>query len=92
MEIITYNGIDYPTRTLDVHLANEDEDGVQTITIASSELSDALGERVMIVDSEEETIDCTIYFYVDAEHFYLPADEICRLHLDEEFVLMNEYN
>ena len=92
MNTITYKGINYPTRTFDVYLADEDENGVQTITIASSELSEALGDRIEVTDSEEEEIDNLIYFYVEAECFDLPAEEICRLHLDEEFVLMNEDN
>jgi hypothetical protein len=91
MEIITYKGIEYPTRTFDAYLASEDEDDVQTITVASSELSDALGDRIEVTDSEEEGIDNSIYFYVDADNFYLRADVVCYLHLDEPFVLVAEH-
>lgn len=91
MENITYKGINYPTRTFDAYLADEDEDGVQTITIASSELSEAISDNMTLSGSEEEGIDNMIYFYVDVESFDLPADEICRSHLDEEFVLITEY-
>lgn len=91
MNTITYNGKDYPTRTFDAHLADEDENGVQTITIATSELSEAISDNMTLSGSEEEGIDNSIYFYVDVEAFDLPADEICREHLDEPFVLMAEY-
>jgi hypothetical protein len=91
MDKIIYNGINYPTRTFDAHLADEDENGIQTITIASSELSEALGDRIEVTDSEEEGIDSQIYFYVEAECFDLESDVICRLHLDEEFIFVTEY-
>jgi len=91
MEIITYQERDYPTRTFDVHLVEEDEDGIQTITIASSLLDEALGSDKFIDESEEQKIDDTIYFYVDAEFFDLDAETICLEHLDEPFVLITEY-
>lgn len=92
MEEIIYQGVTYPTRTFDVHLASEDEDGIQTITIASTNLSDALGDYPIGDEvSEEENIDNQIYFYVDVEFFDLDAETICQEHLDEPFVLITEY-
>lgn len=91
MNTITYKGTSYPTRTFDAYLADENEDGIQTITIASSDLSDEIEEGIEIEGSEEEGIDNVIYFYVDAECFDLPAEEICKLHLDEPFVFVTEY-
>lgn len=91
MDKIIYNGTDYPTRTFDVYLADEDENGIQQITIATNLLSEAIEDKMSVEGSEESYIDQAIYFYVDAEHFDLPAEEICRLHLDEEFVFVTEY-
>lgn len=93
MNIITYNGTDYPTRTFDAYLSDENEDGIQTITIASSLLGEALGMDNYSDDLDEEVlnIDDQIYYYVDAEYFDLPAEEICKLYLDEPFVFVTEY-
>lgn len=91
MNKITYNGIDYPTRTFDVYLADETEDDIQQITIATNLLSEAIDGLIDLIDyNEEHFIDEAIYFYVDEEHFDLEADVICRLHLDEEFVFVTE--
>ncbi len=91
MNTITYKGKSYETRTFDAHLAEEDENGLQTITIASSLLGEAIEERQEVVGSEEMDIDNQIYFYVDLEFFDLDAETICRKHLDEPFVFINEY-
>jgi hypothetical protein len=91
MESITYQGKEYPTRTFDAYLAEEDEDGIQTITIATNLLSDAMDYRQEFEGSIEQKIDNTIYFYVDVEAFELDAETICLEHLDEPFILVNEY-
>lgn len=91
METITYKGKDYPIRTFDAHLADEDENETQTIIIATSELSEAISDNMTLSGSEEEGIDKLIYFYVDVEAFELSADEICREHLDEPFVFIAEH-
>jgi len=94
MNTITYKGIEYPTRTFDVRFNDEDRgDEENYITIAPQSLSDALGDKKEELDTEEEGIDCTIYFYVEDDKFNLDAEEICQNHLDEplEFVGEEEY-
>lgn len=96
MNNFNYKGIEYPTRTFDIQLTDDNEiqlnDGsdIKTITIASSLLDEALGDS-QDFGEKEEYIDDQIYFYVDEEFFHLDAETICREHLDEPFVLITEY-
>ncbi len=88
MEAITYNGIDYPTRTFDVIT---DDGADMTITIANQDLLEAIEDGMEVEGSEEEAIDTQIYFYVDNDLFDLDPVEICDEHLDESMEFVTEY-
>ena len=83
--MIVYNGIEYKTRNLAVMLEGERID----ITIAGIELSMALmNEDDMLHDKQAESIDESIYFYVD--DINQPAEEICADGLDTPMELIEE--
>ena len=87
---IKYKGKRYSTRTFEAYLDGDSEEDSQILTIASTRLRDALGDRILDEGTDEEIIDSGIYFYVDVEHFEKDMEEICREHLDEPYVLIEE--
>ena len=72
---------EFPTRTLNVIIDGDE----RQITIGTSSLNKALNWEN---DPVHESIDQTIYFYVDDEDIYRPAKQICEDCLDEpcEFI------
>ncbi len=87
METVTYKGKEYPTRTLKVSIEGDERD----ITIATQELSNAMGVTKENVGTEEENIDSDIYFYVDNEEILgLEGTELCRNWLDEPMEFISE--
>ncbi len=86
---IKYRGIKYPTRTLTV---TSDDTGEQTYTIADETLFNAISEDDKYLDggTAEHSIDEMIYFYVEEGCLELPAEEICKDCLDEEFEFVSE--
>ena len=89
---IEYQGKLYPTRTFEAYICDETEDDSRYITIASSLLSDAMGDNILVEGSIEEQIDNKIYYYVDEAHLSYDAETICLECLDEAFILMEEIN
>lgn len=85
---IEYKGVKYPTRALFVGGLHLDEP--QTHIIATESLSEALGENKEKIGTEENDIDCEIYFYVEDDVIGLDAEEICKNHLDTEFDFIEE--
>ncbi|MEK6829775.1 MAG: hypothetical protein AABY15_06665 [Nanoarchaeota archaeon] len=70
-----------------------DGTGEITVTIADETLSKALQESSPHFKAPvERTIDESIYFYVEAGVLDLPAEEICKNHLDEEFEFIEDEN
>ena len=85
---IEYNGVKYPTRTF---VAESPEiGGKRTYTIATESLSEALGDKKEEWDTEENDIDCEIYFYVEGEVIGMDAEEICKNHLDVSMDFVSE--
>lgn len=84
--VVVYKGVDYPTRTFEVLIDDEEE----TITIATQSLIDKLGDNVEVDESQEQYIDNEIYFYVEDEFFNLDPRVICASHLDEEIEFVEE--
>lgn len=88
-DAIEYKGVLYPVRTFDIKFIDEDRgDEENYIMIAPQSLSDALGEKKEEIGTDEENIDCDIYFYVEDDKFGLDGEDICKNHLDDvvEFV------
>lgn len=83
---IEYKGVVYPLRTFDVRFIDEEN----YIMIAPQSLSDALGDKKEELDTEEELIDCDIYFYVEDDKFGLDGEDICKNHLDIEIEFIIE--
>lgn len=83
-----YKGKQYRTRTLIV------EDSFRepvTIRIAPVSLYEAMGgEGPFLYNSLEETIDDSIYYYVQDEAINYSAEVICVKYLDEPFFLIEE--
>lgn len=84
--MITYKGIDYPTRDLTI-IAEGDE---IEVTISVQALADAIADEVDVDGSYAQQIDESIYFYVEDELFGLDDATIAREHLDEPFELAEE--
>ena len=87
MDVINFKGKEYPTRTFKVMSDEFDE---QIFTIATESLDEALGDNKEEWDTEENNIDCTIYFYVEDNVIDLDAKEICENHLDVEMEFIEE--
>ncbi len=87
MNTITLNGKEYPTRTFSVVLEDE---GEREITISTISLYDAMDDKHEDEGTEENDIDCEIYFYVEDEIIHLTAEEICLAHLDEPIKFLEE--
>lgn len=87
---IEYQGTKYATRTFEAYLSDETPEDVQTLTIATTVLSNALGDEILDEGSEEERIDSGIYYYVEPEHFGYDAETLCLECLDEPYILIEE--
>jgi len=85
--MITFKGKEYPTRTFTMTCEGA---GEMTAIIATESLSEAMGDDKEAFDTEANNIDNTIYFYVEDEVINLPAEEICKNHLDIEFKFISE--
>ena len=84
MDKITYKGEEYPVRTLVVEYDNKQMGitlGVESLAKAMDYDFDRPGNQV--VDNE-------IYFYVEDEILELPAEEICKNHLDIPMSFISE--
>lgn len=83
-----YKGVDYKIRTLIV----EDKYGEpRQIMLAPISLYEAMGgEGPFPEGSTEETIDDSIYFYIEDEAVNWSAEVICAKCLDEEWFLIEE--
>ena len=88
MNVINFKGKEYPTRTFKV--MSDEFDDEQIFTIATESLDEALGDNKEEWDTEENNIDCTIYFYVEDKVIDLDAKEICENHLDVEMEFIEE--
>ncbi len=88
MNIINFEGVEYPTRTFKV--MSDEFDDEQIFTIATESLDEALGDNKEEWDTEENNIDCTIYFYVEDKVINLDSKEICENHLDIEMKFIEE--
>jgi hypothetical protein len=88
MDVINFKGKVYPTRTFKV--MSDEFDDEQIFTIATESLDEALGDNKEECDTEENNIDCTIYFYVEDNVIDLDAKEICENHLDVEIEFIEE--
>lgn len=88
MDVINFKGKEYPTRTFKV--ISDEFDDEQIFTIATESLDEALGDNKEEWDTEENNIDCTIYFYVEDKVIDLGAKEICENHLDVEMEFIEE--
>ena len=88
MDVINFKGKEYPTRTFKV--MSDEFDDEQIFTIATESLDEALGDNKEEWDTEENNIDCTIYFYVEDKVIDLGAKEICENHLDVEMEFIEE--
>ena len=80
VDYVEYKKKKYPTRTFVVE--SPEIGGKRTYTIATESLSEALGDKKEEWDTEENDIDCEIYFYVEDEVIGMDAEEICKNHLD----------
>jgi hypothetical protein len=89
METITRKGKQFPLRTFEIELKSQPAEFAdrQSITIAPASLLNILD---FDNDEADETIDNEIYFYVDDQHFDKSGEEICKNHLDEEVVFIEE--
>lgn len=87
--MITYKGVEYPTRTFKMY---SDETGEVVYTIANTILQkELLGEGYQEdMEKIEREIDEQIYFYVDELELDLPPEEICMNCLDIEFIFVEE--
>ena len=88
MNVINFKGKEYPIRTFKVMLDEFDDELI--FTIATESLDEALGDNKEEWDTEENNIDCTIYFYVEDKVIDLDAKEICENHLDVEMEFIEE--
>ena len=88
MNVINFKGKEYPIRTFKVMLDEFDDELI--FTIATESLDEALGDNKEEWDTEENNIDCTIYFYVEDKVIDLDAKEICENHLDVEIEFIEE--
>jgi len=88
MNVINFKGKEYPIRTFKVMLDEFDDELI--FTIATESLDEALGDNKEEWDTEENNIDCTIYFYVKDKVIDLDAKEICENHLDVEMEFIEE--
>ena len=88
MNVINFKGKEYPIRTFKVMLDEFDDELI--FTIATESLDEALGDNKEEWDTEENNIDCTIYFYVKDKVIDLDAKEICENHLDVEIEFIEE--
>lgn len=84
--MIKFNGKEYPSRTFEVICEGEE----RQYTISTESLSEAMGDDKEKHGTEANNIDNEIYFYVEDEVINLPAEEICKNHLDVEMVLFKE--
>jgi hypothetical protein len=89
LNTIEYNGKKFPTRTFTVVIEDEGEE--RDITVSTQELKDELGDKVEEFESEEEDIDCSIYFYLQKGEINLSPEEICLKYLDTEIKFISEF-
>ena len=88
MDTIKYKGKEYPTRTF---LVNSPEFGEpQEVKISVMSLSEAMEGKYEISDSEEESIDEEIYFYVEDEQIHWTGEQICEACLDIPMELIED--
>jgi len=93
MNYIEYNGKQYKTRELTMI---EEDWGEVTRLIAGEDLLDALtkngedDETYLEDGTEEHSIDCQIYHYVQVEALDMSGEEICKSYLDKEFEFVEE--
>ena len=84
--IVKFNDKEFKTRTF---LVKSEETGEMQITIADETLNEEIGG---LNNVEAESLDCLIYYYVESGILDLPAEEICKKHLDIPFTLLEERN
>lgn len=92
MDLVSYNRILYPIRTL--VMEHESLDGNVSRNIAPESLIDAIqakeGDDYLDEGNEGHSIDSMIYHYVEDKYFYLSGEEICKKHLDMPFTFVEE--
>lgn len=87
-DYIKYKKINYKIRTLLVEDSSKEQ---REIKLAPISLYEAMGgEGPFPDDSIEETIDDSIYFYIEDEAINWSAEVICTKCLDEEWFLIEE--
>ena len=86
---ITYKNKEYSTKELNVRWKGDS--AIHTVTIAPESLSEALNmDNMANWTIEEESIDESIYHYVEDVSWNLPDEIITRDCLDSEMVLVPE--
>jgi hypothetical protein len=71
-----FNGINYPTKILNVTIDEHEDDDIHSYLVAPESLYDA------IEDEDDNEIDNQIYHYIEDEYWDLPNEVLAKEHLD----------
>lgn len=86
--MITYKGVEYPTKDLIVNLHGSYNS--RRITIATHSLQNAMGKGYEIDDSKEQIITNSIYQYVSDDVFAMSDKDIAASHLADVYERVND--
>ena len=81
-DYLTYNGINYPTKILNVTIDEHDDDWVHNYLVAPESLYD------LIEDSDDDGLDNQVYHYIEDQYWSLPNEVLAKEHLDLPMTLI----
>ncbi len=91
-DFYTFDGINYPTKILNVTIDEHNDDWVHSYLVAPESLYDKIEAYTGDTDDERfmDSIDSEVYHYIEDQYWDLPDEELAKEHLDLPMTIVKE--